>query len=167
MKRFASFAITTGTLATLGIWWLSPEQVIKRRCKTLLSTLTLDADTGIPGRQMKTYQLSSLLASEVTLENPTIREAQGTFDRPDLESAFSWLCNQAKQTHFKLENFHQIIVTGDKATVELTLTGLVELPTYRPADGSYDATFEWVRDDDAWQLSRASWKTVSVVNSDS
>jgi hypothetical protein len=158
MKRFASFAITIATLATLGIWWFSPEQVIKRRCKTLLNTLTLEATTGIPGRHMKTYQLNSLLANEVTLENPTIREAQGTFDRADLESGFSWLCNQAKQTHFKLERFHKINVTGNKATVELTLTALVELPTYRPADGSYDATFEWIRDDDAWQLTRANWK---------
>jgi hypothetical protein len=158
MKRYAISALTIVLVAALGFWWFSPEQVLKRRSKTLLSTLTLDAGTGIPGRQMGTYSLNALLASEVELENPTIREAQGTFDRAEIESAFSWLCNQAKQTRFELDHFREITVTGDKATVELTLIGLVELPNYRPADGKYDATFNWVKENDGWRLARASWK---------
>lgn len=158
MKRYAIFVLTVILVAALGFWWFSPEQLLKRRSKTLLSTLTLNAGTGIPGRQMGTYSLNALLASEVELENPTIREARGNFDRSEIESAYSWLCNQAKQTRFELERFHKITVTGDKATVELTLIGLVELPNYRPADGKYDATFDWVKAKDGWRLTRASWK---------
>ena len=55
---------------------------------------------------MGVYSLNALLASEVELENPTIEEANGTFERSEMESAFSWLCEQAKQTRFELEKFH-------------------------------------------------------------
>jgi hypothetical protein len=158
MKRYALPALAVILLAAFGVWWFSPGQVLKRRSKTLLSTLTLNAGTGIPGRQMGTYSLNALLASEVELENPTLREAQGTFERGEIESAFSWLCNQAKQTRFELARFNQITVSGDQATVALTLTGLVELPNYRPVDGKYDAIFNWVKEKDGWRLSRASWK---------
>ena len=41
--------------------------------------------------------------------------------------------------------------------VVFSLDALVELPTYRPADGSYRVTYEWRREDDAWRLFRATW----------
>ncbi len=96
---------------------------------------------------MGAYSLNALLAAQVELETPTIKEANGSFEREELESAFSWLCDQAKQTRFKLEKIRSITITGDKAQVELTLTGLVELPTYRPADGKFDVTFDWEKEE--------------------
>ena len=120
----------------------------------------LDAGTGRVGRQMATYSLNALLAEEVRLETPTIKEANGTFARSEMESAFSWLCNQAKETRFDLQKIHSIEITGDKAQVELALFGLVELPTYRPADGNYDVTFYWQKEEDGWRLTRATWNQV-------
>ncbi len=158
MKRFTIPLVAVGLLAVFGIWWFSPTQVVKRRTMSLLSTLTLDGGSGKVGRQMAVYSLNALLAPRIELENPTIREASGSFERPELESAFSWICDQAKQTRFKKEKIHSIDVTGDKAQVHLTLTGLVELPTYRPADGKFDATFDWEKEDDGWRLARASWR---------
>jgi hypothetical protein len=37
------------------------------------------------------------------------------------------------------------------------LSGLVELPHYRPADGLYDVSFDWKNGDDGWRLARAVW----------
>lgn len=158
MKRFAIPLVIVGLLAVFGAWWFSPTQVVKRRTLSLLSTLTLDSGSGKVGRQMAVYSLNALLAPRIELENPTIKEASGSLERPELESAFSWICDQAKQTRFKAEEFHSINVTGDKAQVHLTLTGLVELPTYRPADGKFDATFDWEKESDGWRLARASWR---------
>ncbi|MGL4401435.1 MAG: hypothetical protein ACRCXD_16340 [Luteolibacter sp.] len=158
MKRFVIPLAVAGLLAAFGVWWFSPTQVVKRRTKSLLATLTLDGGSGKVGRQMAVYSLNALLASRIELENPTITEANGSFERPELESAFSWLCGQAKQTSFKAQKFRSIRVSGDKAQVEFTLTGLVELPTYRPADGLYDATFEWEKEEGGWRLTRASWR---------
>ncbi len=158
MKRFALFAVVSAILVALGMWWFSPVQVIKRRTENLFGTLTLKPGSGSTTRQMGTYSLNALLASEVTLENPTLKEASGTFERQEMESAYSWLCGQAKQTRFELVKFHSVTVSGDRATADLTLDGLVELPTYNPADGKYDATFDWVKEKDGWRLEKASWK---------
>lgn len=158
MKRLTIPLVAVSLLAAFGVWWFSPTQVLKRRTQSLLSTLTLDGGSGKVSRQMAVYSLNSLLAPRIELENPTIREANGSFERPELESAFTWLCGQAKQTRFKAEKFHSITISGDKAQVRLTLTGLVELPTYRPADGRFDATFDWAKEEDGWRLARASWR---------
>jgi hypothetical protein len=37
------------------------------------------------------------------------------------------------------------------------LDALVELPSSRPVDGRYEVTFRWQRENDVWQLTRASW----------
>jgi hypothetical protein len=158
MKRFFIPAIGVVTLVLFGIWWFSPTQVLKRRTESLLTTLTLDGGSGKVGRQMRVYSLNALLASQVELKNVTIKEANGSFERAELESAFSWLCEQAKQTRFKAENFNSIAIAGNKAQVTLTLNGLVELPTYRPADGTYDVTFDWEKAEDGWRLTRANWR---------
>jgi hypothetical protein len=158
MKRLVIFAVGMVAAVAFGIWWFSPVQVLKRRTESLLTTLTLDSGTGKAGRQMVAYSLNSLLASQVELENPEIEDANGSFERAELESAFSWLCNQARQTRFEAGKFHSVNVNGDAAKVKLSLTGLVELPTYRPADGTYDVTFDWQKEEDGWRLRRAVWR---------
>jgi hypothetical protein len=160
MKRFAILAVSLVVAGIFGVWWFSPTQVLKRRTESLLATLTLDSGTGKAGRQMAAYSLNALLASQVELENPEIQEANGSFERAELDSAFSWLCNQARQTRFEAGKFHSVSVSGAAATVKLSLTGLVELPTYRPADGTYDVTFDWQKEEDGWRLSRAVWQQV-------
>ena len=158
MKRFAILLVLVGLLASFGVWWFSPTEVLKRRTKSLLTTLTLEGGSGKVGRQMRVYSLNALLAGEVRLDNPTIKEANGTFERTELESAFSWLCEQAKETRFKVGKFESVTVAGDRSQVSLTLSGLVELPTYRPADGNFNVTFDWVKENDGWRLTRASWR---------
>lgn len=162
MKRLVLIAITVVSLALFGLWWFSTSQVLKRRTQSLLATLTLEDSKGKTTRQMGAYSLNGLLASEVELDTPTIAEANGTFDHTELESTYSWLCQQAKQTHFKLIKFKSIHVSGDTAKIELTLDGLVELPVYRPADGIYDVTFDWRKQKDGWRLTRASWQQLEV-----
>jgi hypothetical protein len=160
MKRYAIPTVIAVIFIAFGVWWFSPTQVVKRRCNSLLSTLTMDAGSGAVSRQSGAYSLNALLAEEVKLDTPTISEANGTFERSELESAYSWLTNAAKETRFELQNFHSVTVNGDKATVELTLVGLVVLPTYRPADGTYDVTFQWEKKKDGWRLTDATWTQV-------
>lgn len=160
MKRLAISLVVLALLAGFAFWWFSDTQVLKRRTQSLLTTLTLDSGTGKVGRQMGSYSLNALLASEVALDTPTIQEANGSFQRDELESIYSWLCNQAKETRFELQDLRSVTVNGGKATVHLTLIGLVVLPNYRPADGTYDVTFDWQKEKDGWRLTHASWKQV-------
>ena len=158
MKRYAIAGLLVAAMAGFAFWWFSATQVLKRRTELLLSVLTLDAGSASTSRQMGGYSLNALLASQVELENPTLKEAEGSFERSELESAYSWLCSQAKQSHFRSEDLKSVTVTGDKAQVVLTLEAVVELPNYRPVDGRYDATLDWVKEEDGWRLVRASWK---------
>lgn len=157
MKRLVLPLLVLILLGAFAFWWYSPVQVVKRRTAKLLDTLTLESGTGKGGRQLATYSLNSLLASEVELESPSISEANGTFQRSEMESAFTWLCQQAKETRFDMETLHSVRIDGDRADVSLTLDGLVELPRYRPADGRYDVNFQWQLEKDGWRLTRAEW----------
>jgi hypothetical protein len=157
MKRLL-FPCSAGLLlAGFLFWWYSPEQVLKRRTGAMLEALTLDPGAGRSARQMQVYALNTLLAPEVTLENPDIDEANGSFERPDIESAFSTLCQLAKQTRFELLDLDSVTANGDSGKVSCTLKALVELPAYRPADGIYQAEFQWRHGDDGWRLESAKW----------
>ena len=157
MKRLAPSALVLALLVGFAFWWFADTQVVKRRTQKLLTTLTLDGGSGKVSRQMGAYSLNSLLATSVRLETPTIKEANGSFNREELESAYSWLCNQAKQTRFELEEVRSIAIKGDRAVVVLTLTGLVELAQYKPVDGSFEVTFDWQKQKDGWRLTEAVW----------
>jgi hypothetical protein len=155
MKRVWIYVVLLIMSAGFAFWWFSPTQVLKRRTTSLLETLTLDSSATQGSRTLAAYSLNALLASEVSLETPTIEEANGTFERAELESAFNWLCGQAKQTRFELMDFQS--VTGDTAEVACVLEALVELPTVRPADGIHQARFSWRREDETWRVERAVW----------
>lgn len=157
MKRILTYVVVVLLAGGFAIWWFSPKQVLKRRTVALLETLTLDAAGSRNGRQLAVYSLNALLASEVTLENPMISEANGAFERQEMKSAFSWICQQAKQTRFTLEDMESITVSGDTGEVACVLDALVELPGVRLADGIYQARFSWRRENDEWRLERAVW----------
>lgn len=158
MKRYLWPLAVCAVIATVLYWWFAPAQVLKRRSRELLEVVSLESGSGKPGRQMAVYGLNALLAAEVELDNPDIGEANGTFPRGELESAFSWLGEQAIQTRFELEKFQTVQVAGNRADVDLTLNALVELPRSRPVDGHYQVTLSWQHDkQDGWRLARARW----------
>jgi len=157
MKRAIILVVFLVILTGLGAWWFSDKQVLKRRTNSLMTTLTMDGGTGKTTRHLGAYSLNSILAPSVQLDTPTIKEANGTFERSELESAYSWLCDAAKQTRFEVVKFESITITGVEADMKLRLTGNVELPTYKPAEGEYDVTFQWKKWEDGWRLEKARW----------
>lgn len=157
MQRIAVIGITLALISGLVIWWFSPVQTLKRRTASLLQTLTLKSGSTKAARQMGAYSLNALLADEVVLEATTITEVNGTFDRSEMESLYSWLCGHTTQTRFDLEQFQSIAIRGDQADVVFSLKALVELPSSRPVDGHFLVTYQWKHGDKGWQLTRASW----------
>lgn len=160
MRRVWIYLVILLILAGFALWWFLPTQVLKRRTTLLLETLTLDSSATQGSRRLAVYSLNALLACEVRLETPTIEEANGTFERAELESAFNWLCGEAKQTRFELLDFESVTVSGDTGEVACLLEALVELPTVRPADGIYQVRFSWRREDETWRVERAVWTEV-------
>jgi len=160
MKRLVIATLSVVISGALGIWWFSPTEVLERRTHKLLEILTFDAASGKGARQMGVYSFNALLADEVKLTARSIAEANGTFQRSELEAAYSWLGAQAKQSFFKLEEIDSIEFGGDQATVRFRLEALVELPSYRPADRHFRVIFKWVNNDEGWRLREAEWDKI-------
>ncbi len=160
MKKLLIVLAMLVVLIPLGVWWFSPEQVVMRRTKHLMEVVSLSEGTGGPLRQAKVFSMNAMLAPEVVMETPEIPDANGTFDKQEVESAFSWICQNAKSSRFEVTDFKNVEVDGDRAKVRVTVEGYMELPVYRPADGAFDVTIDWVKGGDGWRYEKVVWKSL-------
>jgi len=158
MKKPWIALIASTVLVPLGMWWFSPEQVVMRRTKHLMEVLSLSEGTGGPLRQAKVFSMNAMLAPEVKLVIPEIADANGTFDKIEMESAFSWICQNAKHSRFDVTAFRNVALNGDSATVNFLAKGYIELPAGRPADGTFDVTVVWKKGADGWRYDKVVWK---------
>ena len=160
MKKLIIVVVAAVILIPLGMWWFSPEQVIKRRTEHLMDVLTMSDGSGGPMRQAKVFSMNGMLAPDVTLTIPEIADANGTFEKQEMESAFSWICQNAKKSDFRITEFREIEINGDSAKVRFIAEGFLELPMGRPADGSFDVTIHWKKGGDGWRYDAVTWKNL-------
>jgi hypothetical protein len=158
MKKLWIAVIAAALLIPLGMWWFSPEQVVMRRTKHLMEVLSLSEGAAGPLRQAKVFSMNALLAPEVELVIPEVSEANGTFDKMEMESAFSWICQNAKHSRFDVTAFRDVKVDGDTASVNFLAEGYLELAASRPADGTFDVTVVWKKGADGWRYDKVVWK---------
>lgn len=158
MNKILIGFLATSLLIPLGMWWFSPDQVVMRRTKHLMKVLTLSEGTGAPLRQAKVFSMNAMLASEVELVIPEVSEANGTFEKMEIESAFSWICQNAKHSRFDTAEFRNVNVDGETATVNFLAEGYLELAVGRPVDGIFDVTIVWKKGADGWRYDKVVWK---------
>ena len=157
MKKLWIALVALVILIPLGIWWFSAERVVMRQTKHLMEVISMSPGRG-GLRQAKVFSMNAMLAPEVEMETPEIPDANGTFDKQEMESAFSWICQYAKSSSFRVTEFRKVEVDGERAKVRATVEGFMELPTYRPADGKFDVTIDWEKGGDGWRFSKLVWK---------
>ncbi len=158
MKRLIPFFIVLVLFAGFCVWWFSPIQVVKRRSRDLCQILTLEEGTPASSRNIGAFQLDRLLQPQIELEIPALPEANGSFERNQISSAFSWLCSNAKETKIKLGEIESVTVNGDHAEVRAKVDALLNISIAQPLDGPGDAIFTWKKADDGWRLEKISWK---------
>ena len=158
MKRILIPLAIVAVIAGFLVWWFSPTQVVKRRTSRLMDVMTLSEGSSPATRQLGVYSLNALIARELVLDTPTITDANGIFERSQIESGFGWMAGNAKSSTLKIEKFQSITVNGDEATVKATIDAVVILSDYRPADGLYDVELDWRKEEDGWRLIRALWR---------
>ena len=160
MKKRLLISIVSIFTVLSAAWWFSPEQVIKRRSISLFEVLTIDLSKPPTTRALAVYSLHPYLATEVEVSAPTPEEANGTFAREELESAFSSICQHALQCRFSEPVFEQVSIDGKRASVELNLQANVEFPGLRIADGPFRVKLDWLRGEKDWLLERAAGEPV-------
>lgn len=158
MKKLWIALIAAALLIPLGMWWFSPEKVVMRRTQHLMEVLSLSEGTGGPLRQAKVFSMNGMLAPDVELVIPEIADANGTFDKQELESAFSWICENAKESRFDVTAFRDVDVNGDTAIVTFLAEGFLDLGSVRPADGTFEVTIVWKKGGDGWRYDKIVWK---------
>lgn len=158
MKKLWIALIAALVLIPFCMWWFSPEKTIMRRTQHLLEVLSLKEGTGGPLRQAKVFSMNALLAPEVELVMPAIADANGTFDKEEMESAFSWICNNAKQSRFHITTFRNVLINGDTATVDFLAEGFLDLGSSRPADGIFEVSIVWKKSGDGWRYDKVTWE---------
>lgn len=158
MRRFLIPLVFLLAVAGFLFWWFSPGQVVKRRTATLFSKVTLEAGTPATSRALNSYTLEQLLGPRVSLSATAFEEANGSFERSELISAFQAVCQQVKETKFHIRRIESIQIDGTRATVVAALDALVAFPSYQPANGPAHATLVWRQADDGWRLESLVWQ---------
>lgn len=160
MKKIWIFLALVIALIPVGLWYYSPERVVKRQAKHLMEVVSMSSGSVGPMRQAKVYSMNALLDREVELVIPEIADANGTFDKQEMESAFSWICQNAKSSDFRVTDFRKVEVEGENATTHLRVEGFMELPGSRPADGAFDVLIHWKKAADGWRFYKVVWKNL-------
>jgi len=158
MNRFLTgigvLAIVIGFL----IWWFHPHQVLKRRTKGLMETLTLVEGAGAASRNLKIYPLARALAGEVEISGSGDPRSEGVFSSSSIESGFSWLTRNARFTRFQIRRIESINRSGDLGVVHALIDAEVVLKESTPLHGPYFMTLTWQKDEHSWRLIAAEWQ---------
>jgi hypothetical protein len=144
-------------LIPLGMWWFSEERVVKRRSEHVMDILTISGDTKGMFRQAKVFSINGVLAPRFEIESSSIKRANGSYAKDQIESAFSWILSNAKESEFEITDFLEVNIEGDNAIVRAKVEGFLELSTSRPADGVFDVTLYWEKSDSNWVLEKVIW----------
>ena len=157
-KHWLIIIAAIAVVIPLCLWWISPEQVLKRRTKHLMNVISLSSGTTPMLRQTKAFSLNGLLAPQLQIVSPSIPKADGRFDKEIVESAFGWICRHAKESEFVIVEFLELTVEGERGLARIEVKGMMQLPRYRPVDGTYEVTIHWLDSADGWRFDKIIWQ---------
>jgi hypothetical protein len=153
-KRIAA-AVLLAALISMGLWWFSPEQVLRRRTEKLVELFSLSEDKrGL--KQMRVFAMNKMLCPQVELIIPDVLEANGSFDKAEIEAAFSWICQNATRSHFEIVSFRDVNVSGEKARLSFAAEGSIQFRNTGPVEGGFDVAIIWKKAEDGWHFEKVT-----------
>lgn len=138
-------------------WWFTPAQMVKRRTGKLMQMVSFEKGQGKAARQTGVYALHALLAPDVELSSTSHDQANGVFQREQLESVFNWLAGQVVESTFEIIRFDGIRINEKFAEVDVLVRAEMVLPQSKPVDGTYSVFLVWEDHETGWQLAHAKW----------
>lgn len=162
MKRFLPPLAFLLVFAGFLVWWFQPANVVKRRTDALLETAAVPASMSELARTTRGPNIGEFLAANVCISGPDEAEEGfgGTMDRDRLAGLYSSIARYCRQVTFEDPVFESVTIEDGKATVDLTVDALVELPDRRPVDGRQDVTLTWTKSEGPWKLTGFTWSEV-------
>ncbi len=80
----------------------------------------------------------------------------------DIESGFSYICRNASESQFEILSFRDVKISNESAEVDVLVKALLQLPSSRPADGTYEVTISWQKTSDGWRYHKVVWNSASL-----
>ena len=152
VKRLIVAAAAIAIVAGFALWWFSPRQVILRRTRALLDTVTIDASSGRAARGLQAAGIDGFLAPKIVLEVPD-EEADGSWRRDEIEAGFRYVAVRSDFTRFQLGEVESLVIDGDQAVLRGWLDAEVQVDKKTRLAGRYLAEFGWTKGDDRWRIS--------------
>lgn len=151
MKRLIVGIVVLAAVAGFVIWWFSPTQVLKRRTRALLDTVTVDASSGRIARGMQASGIDGFLAPRVNLEVPD-EEASGSWRRDEVGAGFRYVAARCDFTRFELDSIESLVIGEDSATLDGWIDAEVQVDKKTRVSGRYRTEFTWTKSEDRWRI---------------
>jgi hypothetical protein len=132
--------------------WYSPREVVKRRVDRLLGVMSFEKGESRMARQGGVYGLSALLGAEVELACEDHPEANGLFDKRQLEEAYTWLVGHVELSQWERVSFESVKEVKQFFEVVVVVDGEIRLADSKPMDGRYRVFLVWEKDDAGWYM---------------
>lgn len=138
-------------------WWLQPEQVIKRRTRSLVELVDLGRVSGVG--VMDVHAIGRLIADSMQVEAEFVADQPVPVSPTEVEMAYRWLGDNATHSEFDLIEMGEVKLEERKATLVTRIRGRLDLEDRRLVEGEYQVVFVWRQTEDgAWRLARMSWR---------
>ena len=161
MRRPVIVAVAVILAVGFTVWWNSSTQVVKRRTKSLVTTLTIPTTEQGAARKIRAMSLDGFLDDSIQVVAKNIPDLEEPLDRDQINSAFSYFCDRAVSSDFTLKKFQSVDIHGEEASVKALISVRLNLPGGdHGVNGNHEVTLLWQHGKDAWKLKSVEWQKV-------
>ena len=137
-------------------WRTQPEQVIKRRSKSLIEM----ADQVSEGAGLfDIKRLEGLIGHQLKYQVDAYSSQRASANQAEVLSAYQWMGDNTKKSEFKIEEITGLSIEGNDARLKCRVVGILEMNDIRMMEGLHLVEFGWCRDSKGhWRLVELVWK---------
>ena len=132
--------------------------MLERRLDKFIETLSFDKSTTRASRLVKSTTIGQYFDQQVEITSP-IDEATGNFSPEDLNSAYSYLCENAQEIVIERAAELRTEINGDHATQKFEADVNVAISRWlKGLNGRYHVTIHWRKSEEGWKIHSTAWQ---------
>jgi hypothetical protein len=159
MKKILTYSAIASLVLGLFAWWYyQPKRLLERRLNQLIETLSFDPASTRTSRLLKSSSVGKFFDQHVEITSP-IDDANGNFSPEDLNTAYSYLSENAREIVIHRDSTVQTQIDRDYATQEFEADVKVSISRWlQELNGRYFVTVHWRKTTEGWKIHSTTWK---------